>query len=192
MKNNDLLLVIDMQNVYLPDQEWACPRMPEASRNTRRLIDTGVPGNILFTQFSAPENPAGRWMEYNREYREINDNAWLCAVTDEFHPYLKQYPLISKSTFSSLKSPEVLEAARRADRILLAGVVAECCVLATMLEAIDLGIDTIYMPDCCAGQTPEKEARVMGIADSFSPVHMRIQTVDEYLHSSDYFAVCCH
>ena len=175
MKNNDLLLVIDMQNVYLPDQEWACPRMPEASRNTRRLIDTGVPGNILFTQ-----------------YREINDNAWLCAVTDEFHPYLKQYPLISKSTFSSLKSPEVLEAARRADRILLAGVVAECCVLATMLEAIDLGIDTIYMPDCCAGQTPEKEARVMGIADSFSPVHMRIQTVDEYLHSSDYFAVCCH
>ena len=24
-KNNDLLLVIDMQNIYLPDEEWACP-----------------------------------------------------------------------------------------------------------------------------------------------------------------------
>ena len=181
MKSNDLLLVIDMQNVYLPGQEWACPRMPEASRNTRRLIDSGAAAQVLFTQFIAPEHPTGRWIEYNREYQAINDDTWLCAVTDEFQPYLDRYPLLTKSTFSSLKCPQVLEAARSADRILLSGVVAECCVLATMFEAIDLGIDTIYLPDCCAGQTPEKEARVMGIADSFSPVHMQIRTVDELL-----------
>ena len=51
----------------------------------------------------------------------------------------------------------------------------------TMLEAIDLGIDTIYLPDCCAGQTPEKEARVLGIADSFSPLHMQIMSLEDYL-----------
>ena len=181
MKNNDLLLVIDMQNVYLPGQEWACPRMPEAMENTLRLIHSGRVGNILFTQFMAPDRPVGRWTEYNREYREINEDPWLCAITDDFQSCLKQYPVQVKSTFSSLKCPQVLEAAKNADRILLSGVVAECCVLATMLEAIDLGIDTIYLPDCCAGQTPEKEARVMGVADSFSPVHMHISTVDEYL-----------
>ena len=181
MNNNDLLLVIDMQNVYLPDQEWACPRITQASRNIRRLLDSGKIGNVLFTQFLAPEEPSGRWQEYNREYRAINEDVWLCALNDEFLPYLKQYPLALKSTFSSLKAPQVLEAAAKADRILLTGVVAECCVLATMLEAIDLGFPIIYLPDCCAGQTPEKEARVMGVADSFSPVHMEIMDVDTYL-----------
>ena len=180
-KNNDLLLVIDMQNVYLPDQEWACPRMPEASLNIRRLIDSGKIGNILFTQFLAYEEPFGRWKEYNREYRKINEDPWLCAVCDEFEPYLKKYPLIVKSTFSSMKSSEVLKAASEADRILLTGVVAECCVLSTMFEAIDLGYPVIYLPDCCAGQTPEKEARVMGICDSFAPVHMDIMDTDTYL-----------
>ena len=38
-KNRDLLLVIDMQNVYLPGQEWACPSMPDVTRKVRALLD---------------------------------------------------------------------------------------------------------------------------------------------------------
>ena len=40
MKTRDLLLVIDLQNVYLPGEEWACPSMPEAVKNIAKIIDS--------------------------------------------------------------------------------------------------------------------------------------------------------
>lgn len=35
--------------------------------------------------------------------------------------------------------------------VVLAGVVADCCVLATMMDAIDLGYEVVYLYDCIAG-----------------------------------------
>ena len=32
-KRRDLLLVVDMQNVYLPNEEWACPKVKDAIKN---------------------------------------------------------------------------------------------------------------------------------------------------------------
>ena len=41
----DLLLIVDFQNVYLPGYDWACPDMPEAMANTISiLIDPEAPG----------------------------------------------------------------------------------------------------------------------------------------------------
>ena len=34
---NDLLLVIDMQNVYLPDQPWACETVAHTKANILKL-----------------------------------------------------------------------------------------------------------------------------------------------------------
>ena len=178
---NDLLLVIDMQNIYLPAEEWACPSMPDASRAIRRLIDSGKVGNVLFTQYLAPENPQGRWKVYNETYKETNEDPYLCAITDEFLPYLDRYPLEVKSTFSCLKQENILKAAKQADHVLLSGVVAECCVLSTMMEGIDLGIPLIYLTDCCSGQTPEKEELVKVIASNSDPVHLDVMTSEEYL-----------
>ena len=62
-KNRDLLLVIDMQNVYLPGQEWACPSMPDAIRNIRALLDAEKVGDTVLTRFVAPEDPAGTWKD---------------------------------------------------------------------------------------------------------------------------------
>ena len=180
-KNNDLLLVIDMQNIYLPNEEWACPSMPAASRAIRNLIDSGKVGNVLFTQYLAPENPQGRWKVYNETYRETNEDPYLCAITDEFLPYLDRYPLEVKSTFSCFKQENILKAAKQADHVLLSGVVAECCVLSTMMEGIDLGIPLIYLTDCCSGQTPEKEELVKVIASNSDPVHLSVMTSGEYL-----------
>lgn len=66
------------------------------------------------------------------------------------------------------------EAAKRADRILLSGVVAECCVLATMLEAIDDGHRVVYLTDCVSGQSEANEMAIRRIAESFAPVHTEV------------------
>ena len=59
MSNHDLLLVIDLQNVYTEGQPWACCHIRQAARNIRRLLDAGVCGEVLFTRFVPPAQPEG-------------------------------------------------------------------------------------------------------------------------------------
>ena len=53
--------------------------------------------------------------------------------------YLRYFPLYTKSVYSSLRIPELHTAAERAGRLVVAGVMSECCVLATCMEAVDMG-----------------------------------------------------
>ena len=52
-KPNDLLLVIDMQNIYTTGQEWACLDTEGAAERINRIIDTGVCFDVIFTRFIA-------------------------------------------------------------------------------------------------------------------------------------------
>ncbi len=185
--SNDLLLVIDFQNVYMPGQEWACPSLPEAVKNTRRILEAENSMNrsldILFTKYLASEDPAGTWRVYNEEYRSINEDSFLCDIVKDLKPFAEKHPTAVKSTYSSMKSDQVLKAAQGKERLILTGVVAECCILSTMMEAIDLGYQVVYLYDCIAGQTPENEAAIRKIAESFAPMHTLVMSSDEYLKS---------
>lgn len=181
MKKKDLLVVIDLQNVYLPGEEWACPSMPEAVRNTCRLIDSGAVDQVIFTRFVPTEKPAGTWKRYNEENAAVNGDAYLNGMVSEIQPYLKEWPLYDKSAYSSFRIPELVKAARQADRVLLAGVVAECCVLSTMMEGIDQGHRIVYLTDCVSGQSEQNEACIRKIAESFAPVHTEVMDSKTYL-----------
>ena len=178
----DLLLIVDFQNVYLPGREWACPSMPKAMENTRRLLDAAGAPEYVMTKYVAPAAPVGRWAQYNEAYRDINANAFLAELADEMEPYAPgAAAVIGKSTYSSMDSEAVRAAMTGKKAVVLAGVTAECCILATMMDAIDLGYEVVYLRDCVAGQTAELEAEVRGIAEIFAPIHTAVMTVDEYL-----------
>jgi len=63
----------------------------------------------------------------------------------------------------------------------LCGVTAECCVLSTMMDAIDMGYEVVYLYDCVAGQSAELDAEIRELAGIFAPVHTTIMSSDEYL-----------
>ena len=46
---NDLLLVIDMQNVYLPDQPWACETAARTKENILKLLENHPKDQTIFT-----------------------------------------------------------------------------------------------------------------------------------------------
>lgn len=179
-KSKDVLLVIDMQNVYLPGQEWACPAMEKAAAVIQKLLENCTFENIFFTKYTAAEDPVGAWKQYNEVNEKINHDIWLNEIIDELKPYLEKGRVVEKSVYSSMKIPEIVEAVKNAEHVVLTGVVAECCVLATMLEAIDLGCSVIYLTDGIAGQSKEKEEQMKTLAESFAPVHVCIQTYEEY------------
>lgn len=181
MKKNDLLLVIDMQNVYTAGQEWACLDTKGAARRVLRIIASGICNNVIFTRFLASDAPVGVWKNYNLQNESVNEDEWANEMLPELIPWTEKYPLYTKCVYSSLAIPEVLEAAKKADRVIISGVVAECCVLSTVLALIDEGIYTVYLTDGVSGLTKEKEEAAELILSGLSPLHIAFMTVDEYL-----------
>ncbi len=178
----DLLLVVDMQNVYKEGAPWGCRNTDEVIRKIRKLADSGLPEQVIFTRFDAPQNPHGTWQAYNEEFADINSDIFLNEMMEELQPYAEKYPVYSKDTYSSYSIKEVRDAVKEADRVLLTGVVAECCILATLESLIDAGVKVLYLKDAIAGQTSEFEAVIEKIAKSFSTIHTEVITVEDYLH----------
>jgi len=179
--SQDLLLVVDFQNVYLPGYDWGCPGMPEAMKNTIRLLNAANAPDYILTRFLAPTAPAGRWKQYNEAFRDINENPFLAELSGEMAPYAAEGKVAGKTTYSSMKAEGVLAALEGKKAIVLTGVTAECCVLATMMDAIDMGYEVVYLYDCIAGQSVELDAEIKALAEIFTPVHTTIMSSGEYL-----------
>lgn len=181
----DLLLVIDMQNVYLPGNPWGCRDTENAAKQIIRLIESGKPQQTIFTVFTPPVSPTGVWKQYNLENKEINENAYMNEIIPSLKPYSEKYPVMEKSVYSSYAIPELKEMADKADHILITGVVAECCVLFTALSAIDAGHKVYYLKDAVSGFTLQTEAETEHILSCLSPMHTEIMTTVEYLQRTD-------
>ena len=179
--SEDLLIAIDFQNVYLPGQPWACPTMEHAMAKTLSIINDPNSPDYILTQYIAAADPVGRWKQYNEEYAPINADPFLSDFADPVKQIIKADNVMVKNTYSSLKCPAVQARLEGKKRVVLTGVVAECCVMATMLDAIDLGYEVIYLYDCVSGLTDENEALVRILAESFSPIHTRVLSSTEYL-----------
>lgn len=170
-----------MQNIYTKGAQWACLDTEGAAMRVMRIIDAGKCAEVIFTRFLAPSNPVGVWADYNRAYGEINQSEWANAMLPALAEPLKKYPLYTKSVYSSLAIPEVQKAAGRADRVVVAGVVAECCVLSTVFALMDFGSYVVYLTDGVSGLDKEKEAAAELTLSGLSPLQVSLMTVEEYL-----------
>ena len=187
MKKEDLILVIDMQNVYLSGQKWACLNTEGAAQNILKVLDAAGNRDVpaLFTKFMPPQDPFGRWKTYNETYRDINENEWLNEMVESLQKISGNYPVFEKSVYSSLKVPEIkkaaLETTARGGRVVLTGVVAECCVLSTAFDAIDLGCEFIYVTDAVSGFDRPRENASILMLSGLSPLHGKIMDTGSYL-----------
>ena len=168
----DLLLVIDMQNVYTKGQEWACEGVEAASASILRLLNSRMP------------EQDGVWKEYNKVNAAVNSDPWLNEMMPEFLPWVKTHPVYTKNVYSSFAVPEVVKAAKKARRLVISGVVAECCVLSTVLSAIDAGCKVIYLTDAVAGLSEASRTETEKIVSYFAPLHTELMTTEEYLTHS--------
>ncbi len=103
----DLLLVIDMQNVYTKGQEWACEGVEAASASILRLLNSQKTKQVIFTQYLATEHPDGVWKEYNKVNAAVNSDPWLNEMMPEFLPWVKTYPVFTKVSIPPLPSPRL-------------------------------------------------------------------------------------
>ena len=193
--SKDLLLIIDMQNVYAQGGAWNCPGTEAASGRLKKLMhENREKFDVIFTRFLPADhptgvwqdskNPEGVWKDYHRENLDISNDAYANEMLSVFEEELRQYPLYTKSVYSSLAIPEVKVAAKEANRVVVAGgVVAECCVLSTVMALIDEGDYVIYLTDGVAGIDREAEIAVEQILSGLEPLHVQRMTINQYAES---------
>ena len=155
--------------------------MPEAMGSTIRIMEAKNRPDCVMTRFVAPSEPVGRWRRYMDAYRHINEDPYLAELAPAMRPYAEKVPVAEKSTYSAVDAPEVRAALAGKSAVVLTGVVADCCVLATMMDAIDLGYEVVYLYDCIGGMTAESEEQCKALAEVYAPVHTTVMTSEEYL-----------
>lgn len=179
--NNPLLLIIDMQNVYKEGQPWKCKNYDNALSNILDLLNDGhfSQDNTILTRYIASAHPTGVWKNYNMENAEINANQWYNDLDQKLQLRCKDYKCYDKSTYSSYSVKEIQEAANNASSVVITGVVAECCVLATVSSLIDAGKYVYYITDAVAGLDNEKEEATIKVLEGLTPLHLSIMTTNE-------------
>ncbi|WP_330341602.1 isochorismatase family protein [Streptomyces sp. NBC_00557] len=173
------LVVIDMQRVFAdPASPWAAPRYADAAAGVRTLLPAFA-GRATFTRFVAPAKPAGAWRDYYAEWPFALQppDAALWELTDEFTDLAGA--VLDASTFGKW-TPELAARLGPADRLVLAGVSTECCVLSTALAAADAGTEVLVVADACAGADDDSHVKALQIMETYRPL-IRVTGVDAVL-----------
>ena len=178
---NPLFLVIDMQNVYANGQKWECSNFDRSLNQIKKLLESNTEENIIFTKYIASDKPQGIWKNYNIENSDVNSDTWLNELVDDFKDLQKKYKCYSKSVYSSYSIEQIRKAASDASCVIVTGVVAECCVLSTVMSLIDAGVYVIYLKDAIAGVNTETEEATIKVLEGLAPLHLSIMTTAEYL-----------
>lgn len=177
---NPLILVIDMQNVYAKNQKWECKNYERALEKTICLLEQSN-GNDLFTRYIASKKPVGVWKDYNCENADVNSDEWLNELDNDLREGFKHVKCYDKSVYSAYSIEEVREVVEQSSCVVVTGVVAECCVLSTVMDLIDAGKYVFYISDAVAGINDETETATIKVLEGLSPLHLKIMKTDEYI-----------
>ena len=97
---NDLILVIDMQNVYGRGGAWECSNMERTKDNIHKLLSSGL--DVAFTVFDPPSSPHGAWNEYCRVNKDINEDVFANDLMSDFKDCLSVHPLFHSRKYHKL------------------------------------------------------------------------------------------
>ena len=163
------LVVIDMQRVFAdPGSAWATPGYADAAAGVQRLLPAFRDRTVL-TRFVAPERPEGAWVPYYREWpdqlRPEDDPIW--DLTEDVA--VPGAAVVTATTFGKW-GDDLARATAGADRLVLAGVSTDCCVLSTALAAADAGRTVLVAADACAGLSEADHRRALDAMALYTPL----------------------
>jgi nicotinamidase-related amidase len=179
MSEGAYLVVVDMQRVFADaGSAWASPGYASASAGVRRLLPAFA-GRTVLTRFVAPEHPEGAWAPYYRDWpdqlRPADDRLW--DLMPEFAEV--DAPVVTATTFGKW-GPDLAAATAGSDRLVLAGVSTDCCVLSTALAAADAGRFVVVPEDACAGLSVADHRRALDAMALYGPL-ITISSTDAVL-----------
>ncbi len=165
------LVVVDMQQVFTGDSPWASGGYAEASAAIERLLPRFA-GRTVYTRFVAPEQPAGAWVDYYRDwpFALVPDTDPLYALTEPFAGRVAAGdPVVTEPTFGKW-TPRLRAVVGHHADLVLTGVSTDCCVLSTALAAADAGVRVTVVAGACAGASTADHDRALDAMRLYGPL----------------------
>lgn len=179
---------LDMQRLFARGGPWAAPWFERVLPRVRALA-WARPESTVFTRFIPPqraEDAPGAWAAVYRRWpqvtREQLDPA-LLELTEELAGLVPPATVLDKSVYSAFHGTHLAERlARRGVRVVVfSGAETDLCVLASVLDAVDLGYRAIVARDAiCSSNDASHDAALRVYRERFSQ-QVEVATVGEIL-----------
>jgi nicotinamidase-related amidase len=155
-------LCVDMQRIFSAGGPWPTPWMERVLPVTTKLAGR-YPERTVFTCFLPPERPdqmPGMWQRYYTRWRVATRECLDLSLLELMPPLAAQCPpatVIDKTRYSAFAEPSLLAhlRERKADALIVSGSETDVCVLATVLDAVDLGYRVIVVRDAVCSSSDE-------------------------------------
>jgi nicotinamidase-related amidase len=155
-------LCVDMQRIFSSEGPWATPWM-ERVLPVVSEIASRIPERTIFTRFvrpTRPEDMPGMWRRYYERWRETTRehiDPRLLELVDPLGAFLPPATTIEKTRYSAFAGSRLLSnlKERETDTLVVTGSETDVCVLATVLDAVDLGYRVVLVRDAVCSSSKE-------------------------------------
>lgn len=175
------LVLIDLQRIFAAGP-WAAPRFAETIAPVHRLV-AAFDGAAIFTRFVAPAVPEGAWTSYYKrwpfahqppdapEFRLVDEVAGLAGAAGT---------PVDATTFGKWPGVRDRGGVRPGDHLVVGGVSTDCCVISTVLAAVDAGVAVTVAADACAGVDDDSHAKALDVMALYAPL-VEVRSADEVI-----------
>ena len=152
--SNAVHLCIDMQNIFARGAIWETPWMERVLPAIAAICDRYAPRTV-FTRFITPvhaEDRPGRWRRYFTKWERATRGK-LPAGQLELVPALARFSppaaVIDKPGYSAFVGSRLAAflGEKAVDTVVVSGAETDVCVLASVLDAVDLGFRVVIVED---------------------------------------------
>jgi nicotinamidase-related amidase len=139
-------LCVDMRRIFSAEGPWPTPWMDRVLPVAPALANRH-PERTVFTRFIPPERPdrmPGMWQRYYARWRVATRERLDLRLLELTPPLAALCPpatVIDKNRYSAFAEPRLIEHLRQreTDALIVSGSETDVCVLATLLDAVDIG-----------------------------------------------------
>ena len=166
-------LCIDMQNLFAEETPWHTPWMRRVLPVVARLVEHR-PQQTVFTRFIPARHPdelPGNWRRYYRRWAELTLDR-LDPRLIELVPALASWsppaPVVDKRVYSPFSAPRLHDLLRRhrCEALLITGAETDVCVLAAVMDAVDLGYRVVLASDALCSSSDQTHDALMTLYGS--------------------------
>jgi len=155
-------LCIDMQRMFAEQTAWHVPWMKRVLPVIARVA-RAFPTRTVFTRFIPPVRPAdakGMWRQYYQRWSEFTRErlpAHFLALLPELAELVPPAQVVDKHFYSPFAEPQLHQSLqdRGINSIVITGGETDVCVLAAVLDAVDLGYRVIVASDALCSVSDE-------------------------------------
>ena len=162
-----------MQRLFGPSGIWPTPWMERVLPVVAALVEH-CPQRTVFTRFIPPrsaDDMPGMWRRYYQRWRAATRDVIDPALIELDPALARQVPpaaVIDKTRYSAFSAPDLLPflRARKIDTLIVSGSETDVCVLASVLDAVDLGFRTIVVRDAICSSSDAGHDALMTIYET--------------------------